>query len=141
MKIIRQKFIDIFHDKTPFRISKVVPGKDVFFFNAYSFIDTLYDHISFDLNDADAVPLVNIQDEGLVTSIVGEIQFTGPEILQSYFKDGRNRQDRMREGIFSDGTKTVQITVWSDMLDMIKENELIQISSSSSRIFNEEVVN
>lgn len=58
----------------------------------------------------------------------------------SYFKDGKNRVDRMREGLISDGTRTVKMTIWGDMIDMIREDHLIQITSASSRIYNEELI-
>ena len=46
----------------------------------------------------------------------------------------------MREGFISDGSRTVKITIWGDMIDMLKEDHLLQISNCSSRIFNEELV-
>ena len=73
-------------------------------------------------------------------SVVGKIKFTNKEVSQSYFKEGKQRNDRMREGIISDGTRTLKITIWSDLLDIVKENQLLQLLNASSRIFNEEVV-
>lgn len=140
IKIIRQKILDAFHDKTPILLAKLVPGKDLFFFNAYSVISPASDAIGFDLNDADAVRLADIDDDGLVTSVVGQIKFTSEETCQVYTKQGKNRQDRMREGIFSDGTRTLKITIWADLLEIVKEFQLIQIANASTKTFNEELV-
>lgn len=139
MKIIRQKFKDAYFDKSPVVINKVNPGKDIYFFNAYSFISEVSSQISFGLNDADAVKLSDIGDAGLVTSVVGEIKFTTNEMKQEYVRNGKKKCQRMREGLFSDGTKTLKITVWADMIDDISENKLIQLVNISSKNYNEEI--
>jgi len=68
------------------------------------------------------------------------VKFIAAAVDVSYFKDGKNRVDRMREGLMSDGTRTVKITIWGDMIDMLKEDYLIQICNVSSRIYIEELV-
>ena len=62
MKIIRQRILDAFHNRTPIIVSKVNPSlkKDVYYFNAYSFIDDVSEMLTFDINDADAVSLADV---------------------------------------------------------------------------------
>lgn len=142
MKIVRQKILDAFHDKTPISASKVNASrkKDVYYFNAYSFINDVPEMLTFNINDADAVNLSDIQDEGLVLSIVGEIRFSANETQKSYFKNGKFKSERMREAVISDGTRTVKPTIWGFLIDIIKDNTLLQLINVSSRIFNEEIV-
>ena len=140
MRGIRQKFVDGFHDKVPISINKVLPGKEVFYFNAYSTIGPLNECIEFDLNDADAVQLADIDSEGLVLSIVGQVRFTGSVMHKDYYRDGKQRSDLMREALISDGTRTVKLTIWGDLIDLIKEDQLIQLCNASSRHYNEELV-
>ena len=125
MKIIRQKILDAFYDKVPISASKVSPGKDVFYLNAYSFVNDVSVKLEFDLNDADAVNLSDVQDEGLVLSVVGEIRFTADETQKSYFRNGRNRTERMREAVISDGSRTLKLTIWGFLIDLIKDNTLL----------------
>ena len=140
MKIIRQKLLDAFYDKTPISASKVAPGKDVFYFNAYSFVNDISEKLSFDLNDADAVKLSDINDEGLVISVVGEIRFITEETQKTFFRNGRNKTERMREAVISDGSRTVKLTVWGFLIDLIKDNTFLQLVNISSRNYNEEIV-
>ena len=62
MKIIRQRILDAFHNRTPIIVSKVNPSlkKDVYYFNAYSFIDDVSEMLTFDINDADAVSQADV---------------------------------------------------------------------------------
>ena len=46
----------------------------------------------------------------------------------------------MRECLISDGTRTVRLTLWGDLVELVKENHLIQICNASSRIYFEELV-
>lgn len=108
MRLVRQKFTDAFHDKIPISVNKVVAGKDVHFFNAYSHIGDVSEQLEFSLNDADAVKLCDINDEGLVRSVICQVKFIAAAVDVSYFKDGKNRVDRMREGLMSDGTQNCQ---------------------------------
>jgi len=140
MKSIRQQFLDFFHNKEPIIVSKVMPGKEVYFFNAYSFVHVSNKPITFNLNDSEAVELEAIDDAGLVTSVVGKIQFTTETVLHSYVKDGKSRSDKMREGILSDGTRTLKITVWGDLIEMIKENQLLQLCNLTSKEFDQKIV-
>jgi len=140
MKIVRQKILDAFHDKTPISASKVSPGKDVHYFNAYSSINDVSEKLEFYIDDSDAVNLSDVQDEGLVLSVVGKIRFLGDEIQKSYFRNGRNKTDRMREAVISDGSRTLKLTIWGFLIDIIKDNALLQLVNVSSRIYNEELV-
>lgn len=74
IKFMRQKFMDAFHDKMPVMIKKLIKSKDVFFFNAYSGICDIREQTAFTLNEADAVQLSDINDEGLVDSIVCHVR-------------------------------------------------------------------
>ena len=49
MKLIRQKFNDAFHDKLPISINKIVAGKDIYFFNAYSDITESNEQVQFEM--------------------------------------------------------------------------------------------
>jgi len=89
----------------------VISGKNVFYFNAYAQIYDINEQSTFSLNEADAVKLCDINDEGVVNSIICKIMFTSEASDVSYYKDGKNRTDRMREGVISDGSRTVKITV------------------------------
>ena len=40
----------------------------------------------------------------------------------------------------SDGSKIIELTIWSDLIEIIKENQLIQIFLASFKIFNEEII-
>ena len=42
-------------------------------------MDDLLEKLEFDLNDADAITLSDMQEEGLVLSVVGEIKFLTDE--------------------------------------------------------------
>lgn len=139
IKFMRQKFMDAFHDKMPVMIKKLIKSKDVFFFNAYSGICDIREQTAFTLNEADAVQLSDINDEGLVDSIVCHVRFTSDVIDKSYYKDGKNRTDRMREGLVSDGTRTLKVTFWGDLAELVREDCLIQFTGVTSRTFNEEL--
>ena len=132
--------MDAFHNKVPIEVKKVVPSKDLYYYNAFSELGTLKTHIDFDLNDADAVHLIDINEGGIVNSIVGKVKYTGQEVMQSYNRQGKQRNDRMREGVISDGSKTTKLTVWGDLIDVIREDELLQIANASAREYNEEIV-
>lgn len=109
-QVVRQKILDVFHDKTPISASKVSPGKDVYY---------------------------DVQDEGLVLSIVGEIRFLRDETQKSYFRNGRHKTERMREAVISDGSRTLKLTIWGFLIDLIKDNILLQLVNVSSKYFNE----
>lgn len=138
--MIRQKFMDAYHDKTPVIVNKVLPNNDCFYFNVYSFINLLDVPIHFNINDADATKLIDIQDNGITESIVGKVRYISPEKYQSYRKGAAEKTERMREGLLSDGTKTLKISIWADMIDLIKEDHLIQFFGIVSRIYHDEIV-
>jgi len=75
-KVIRQKFLNAFHNKAMIQVIQVVAGTEVLFFNAYSEVKE-FAVLTFDINEADATKLEDVYDEGLVNSVVGKIQFTG----------------------------------------------------------------
>lgn len=96
---------------------KTNDGNDVYFFNTYSSIAPAKE-INFDLNDADAIPLENLDNDGLVLSIVGKLKLPKAIVHQPFFRNGKNHVERMQEGLISDGTRTMQITFWWDFVDM-----------------------
>ena len=55
------------------------------------------EQLEFSLNDADVVKLRDINDEGLVCSVICQVKFIAAAVDVSYFKDGKNRVDRMRK--------------------------------------------
>lgn len=140
MKSLRQQILDFFHNKEPVCFSKVLPGKEIFFFNAYSAVMAQSHPLNFNINDAEAVKMEAINDQGLVLSVVGKIKFDSDTVLQTYMKEGKQRTDKMREGLFSDNSRTLKMTIWGDLIDLIKENHLLQICNLSSREYNEKIV-
>jgi len=110
-KVIRQKFLDAFHNKAMIQVIQVVAGTEVLFFNAYSEVKEFAGIPTFDINEADATKLEDVYDEGLVNSVVGKIQFTGEVVNKTYTKGGKQRTDPMRECLISDGTSTVPLTL------------------------------
>ncbi|XP_066927398.1 uncharacterized protein [Clytia hemisphaerica] len=140
IKSIRQKFLDAFHNKTAIRAGKLVPGKEVYFFNSYSSISDIDDNeLSFGLNDADAVHLSDIDENGTVLSAVGKIKYSGPTEMKEYDKFGKTKTSLMRPCLFSDGVKTVSLSLWGDFVHLVRENTLIQLTSLSSKVINEEI--
>ena len=134
--MIRQKFIDAFPDKVPIQINKIIPGKGVFFFNAYSYISISNKPLQFDINNTAAARLIDIH----INSMVAQVKFTASEVIQSYVKNGKNRNDRMREGIISDRSRALKTTVWNDIIELIKEGHLVQLCNATSKIYHEELV-
>ena len=127
---VRKEFIAAFHNKEPVIIAKCMPQNNRIFFNVYSEIKQCESVFSFNINDADATPLSDIQANGLTTSIVGKLKFKGPIELKQYTtKAGKERRDQMRECYISDGTcSALVITFWADLVGIICEDQLIQIS-------------
>jgi len=140
IKQVRQDFVNSFYNKVAVHISKVMPGNEMLFFNAYSRLSPENDLLGFGINDSDATRLVDIDDAGNVLSVVGKLRFTSDAETKNYIRNGKRHSDRMREAIFCDGTKTIPLTIWSDLIDIMKEDQLIQIYSASSRIYNGAVV-
>ena len=96
--------------------------------------------LDFSINDAEAIRLIDIDDEGNVLSVVGKVKFTKDVEFKSYYtKSGQAKTEKMREGLFSDGTKTVKITFWAELVDLIKEQEMIQLYSATSKLYNEQI--
>jgi len=75
-----------------------------------------------------------------VSSIVCEVRYTNQELEKSFFREKKNKKERMREAIICDGTRTVKLTVWGFIIDLLKENCLAQLTNVSSRFYNEELV-
>ena len=71
----------------------------------------------------------DIDDEELVLSVKGKINYVCEAVDSSYVKDGKHRTDRMRSALISDNTKTLELTVWADLIDLIKEDCVIQIAN------------
>ena len=110
-----------------------MPGSEILFFNSYSTIEE--SEMTIDLNVADATKLSEINDSGLLLSIVGE-----QPIMQTYIKNNKRRTDKMLEALISDGTRTLPITFWADLIDVVPQNTIIQLCNLSSRVFNEDIV-
>ncbi|XP_066922360.1 uncharacterized protein [Clytia hemisphaerica] len=134
IKSIRQKFLDAFHNKTAIRAGKLVPGKEVYFFNSYSSISDIDDNeLSFGLNDADAVHLSDIDENGTVLSAVGKIKYSGPTEMKEYDKFGKTKTSLMRPCLFSDGVKTVSLSL-SDLDVEFPEQVLSEVDLSTKLI-------
>ena len=139
LKQIRQDFMTPYHNKEPIVVSNIMPGTEILFFNAYSQIKPAED-VAFNINDSEATRLIDITDALLVLSVVGKLKFKGESVIQNYVsQNGKRRSDKMREVFISDGSKTMTLTVWSDLIDVLVEDQLIQMANLSSRVFNEEI--
>ena len=57
------------------------------------------DMTNFGVNDTDAIPLSEIDDEEIVLSNVGKSKFIGETTTKTYNKNGRQRSDRIREAL------------------------------------------
>ena len=139
IKTVRQNFLNAFHDKVPIIVKDIVKGSEVYFFNAYSQVLQQNNPLEFSINDSDAEKIKDLNEEGIVVSVVGKIKFIGETIIQPFEKNGKRRTERLRKGMFSDGSKTIRISVWADLIDVLKEDYLIQLSEVNSRSFNEEI--
>ena len=112
----------------------------MYFYNVYSHIsDVVLQLLNFDLNNAKAVPLNDIDDDGLVNSIVCEVQYTSEVREVNYSKDGKLRTEQMRKALICDGSKTLKLTIWGILIEMIRESALIQFTGASTKVYNEEL--
>lgn len=139
LKSTRNQFVDHMRDYCPVTLNKVVKGRDAHFYNSYSSV-TPATSVDFDINDADAIPLEQLGNEGLVLSIVGKLKLTSNVVHQTFFKDGKNRMEKMREALISDGTRSLKITFWGDYVDIMKEDILIQITNANTKLFHDDIV-
>lgn len=96
--------------------------------------------VNFNINDSDAVPLNKIEQGGVVESIVGKLSLVDPPTVQNYFRNGKHRSEKMQESLISDGTRTLKITFWADMLDIIEPDCLVQICNVTTKIMHNSVV-
>jgi len=60
--------------------------------------------------------------------------------MQTYMKGEKQRTDKMRESLLSDNSRTLRITVLGNLIDLIKDNQLIQICNLSSREYDNQIV-
>ncbi|XP_066922933.1 uncharacterized protein [Clytia hemisphaerica] len=137
---IRQNFLDYFHNKEPVTIKSCLPLNGRNFFNAYSFVQPCERQLTFNLNDADATPLNEIESNSITESIVGKLRFRGPVQVKPYTtRGGKARTDKMRECVISDGSTCLLITFWADFLDYIVEDKLIQLTNINSKTISNEI--
>ena len=73
-------------DYGPVTLNKVVKGRDVHFYNSYNSV-TPATSVEFDINDADAIPLEQGEDEGLVLLIDGKSKLKSNLVQQIFFKN------------------------------------------------------
>ena len=140
MQQIRQDFLQFFHDKLPITIKNIVPGKECYYFNSYSSIQEASHPLNFSIDDTDAMSLSDIDEEGEVLSLVGKVKFTEETELKNFYnRQGNSKSERKRNGIISDATNTIKITVWGDLIDAVRENKLIQFHCITSKFYNEEI--
>ena len=57
----------------------------------------------------------------------------------SFKKDGRQRNERKLDALFSDGDATIKFAIWADLIDLIKENKYVQVACATSRFWDEEI--
>ena len=131
---VRSQFLVRFHNKEPVIIKNVKPGQEVLYYNSYSAIEVA-SYLDFNINESDAMQLADVNEVGQVLSVVGKIRFVGDIESRS---TGR-RNERMRNTVICDGSRTMKLTLWSDFVDMIHENELIQLYCPSTRIYEEQL--
>lgn len=79
--------------------------------------------MDFGINDTDAIPVAEIDGEEIVLSIAGKVKFVGETTTKTYNKNGRQRSDKMREALFSDGSKTIKLTIWSDLIEILTQRK------------------
>jgi len=137
---VRTTVMDFFHNKEPVKFVNVLPGKEVFFYNVYSEVQSCNNSLDFHINDTDGTLLTDINDIGLVLSVVGKVKYTADTEVKRYMKNGRQRQDRMRRCVISDGTRSMQLTLWEEMIDVMREDTLIQFYCLSSKEYALETV-
>jgi len=139
LKRKRDQFNNRFRDQLPITLKSIMKGRDAFFFNAYSSIQAAVS-VAFDINEANAIPLKDLNDDGLVLSIVGKCKLTSPIVNQQFFRNGKNKVERMREVLISDGTRSLPITFWGDLVDLLRDNVLIQIVNANTKILHDSIV-
>lgn len=131
---IRQQFVAHFHNKEPVIILSCLPLNGRNFYNNYSSVKSCDSQLEFNLDDSNATRLVDIESNALTGSIVGKIKFHGPVQMKPYTtKAGKSRTDKMKECLISDGTTCLTITFWSDFIDLIAEDQLVQITQVYSK--------
>lgn len=108
--------------------------------NAYSSISIATNPIEFSINDCDPVALADVDDVGFVNSVVCKVKFMSETMDKTYFKDGKHRTDKMKAELISDESNTLVLTIWFEMFDLIKEDNVLQLVNLSARNFNEKMV-
>ena len=62
------------------------------------------------------------------------------ETVNRSYKDGKHRSDKMRSALISDGSKIMELTVWSDIIYLIKSDTMLQLVNLSSRSYSQQLV-
>ena len=107
---VRQDFLDFFYNKEPVSIKSCLPLNGRHFFNGYSNIQPCESQLAFNLNDADATPLNEIESNSITESIVSKLRFRGPIEVKPYTtRGGKARTDKMRECLISDRSTCLSI--------------------------------
>ncbi|XP_066929894.1 uncharacterized protein [Clytia hemisphaerica] len=138
---VRQELLSYFHNKEPVSIMKLNKGNGLHFFNKSSYIEEAKIRITFDLNEADSYNLSTVDGEGSIPSIIGKIKFLEKPNLKTYEKNNKQRTDKKRECLIHDGTASMKITFWNDMIDIIRENQLLQLTNLvAKQLSSDEIV-
>ena len=96
LKQKRNNFNDTFRDQLPVTLKSIMQGRDAFFCNAYSSIQPAVT-VVIDINEAIAIPLKDLNDYGLVLSVVGKCKLTSAIVNQPFLGNGKNKVERIRE--------------------------------------------
>ena len=59
----------------------------------------------------------------MVLSAVGKVKYSGPSEMKEYEKSGKTKTSLMRPCLFSDGTKTVSLSLWEDFVHLVQSCE------------------
>ena len=137
---IRQQFTDFAFSKEPITLHGLGLSNDALFFNTYSEMVVAEEAMTFNYDEANATPLINISEPGIVASIVGKVRFTGEDKIQNYTRNDKVQTERLREGIISDCTACMPITVWGDLINDVKEDHLMQICQVVVKPYNDSLV-
>ena len=115
-----------------------MPGKEVYFYNAYS----SYQHaenIDFGIDDANAIHLKDLNENGLVDSIVGKVKIIGKPSVQSFFRNGKHKTETMLECLISDQSREMKLTLWGELVDLVKDNDVVQFNCNA-KIYHDNLV-
>ena len=139
LRSVRQDFLNYFHHREGVVLKKLTEGTELLFFNNCSELAAQTDVMNFRLEEADHIDVADIDDSGLVLSVVGKFKFVGEISYKTYERNGRPRTERKLDSLFSDGTSTKKFTLWGDMVDIVKEDKLIQVACCTSKFWDNEI--